>query len=107
MKRDQLSRMIGGWFVGNFDPAILSNENFEVCVKEYSKGDAELTHYQKVAVEITVVISGKVRMGKEILLKGDIILLEPFEEYDFEALTDAIVVAVKSPSLPNDKFFSH
>lgn len=107
MKRDQLSRMIGGWFVGNFDPAILSNENFEVCVKEYSKGDVELTHYQKVAIEITVVISGRVRMGKEILLKGDIILLEPFEEYDFEALTDAIVVAVKSPSLPSDKFLSH
>jgi hypothetical protein len=107
MRRDRLSRMIGGWFVGNFDPAILSNENFEVCVKEYLKGEIELTHYQKVAVEITVVISGEIRMGEEILLKGDIILLEPFEEYDFEAVTDAIVVAVKSPSLPSDKFLSH
>jgi translation initiation factor IF-1 len=107
MRRDRLSRMIGGWFVGNFDPAILSNENFEVGVKEYLKGEVELTHYQKVAVEITVVISGKIRMGEEILLKGDIILLEPFEEYDFEAVTDAIVVAVKCPSLPSDKFLSH
>ena len=107
MKRDQLSRMVGGWFIGNFDPAILPNQNFEVCIKEYLKGDVELKHYQKVAIEITVVISGKVRMGEEILLKGDIIMLEPFEEFDFEALTDSVVVAVKSPSLPSDKFLSN
>lgn len=33
MKSAHLENMIKGWFVGNFDPVVLKNENFEVAVK--------------------------------------------------------------------------
>ena len=103
MKRAKISDMVGGWFVGNFTPSIYFSSEFEACVKWYKKGETELSHYQKKAIEITVIISGIARMGDVIIEPGDIILLEPGEVCDFEALEDIILVAVKSPSLPSDK----
>jgi mannose-6-phosphate isomerase-like protein (cupin superfamily) len=106
MRRIRLEDTTGGWFTGNFTPSILKSENFEVCVKRYKSGEREPRHYQLLASEITVIISGTARMGSELLGENDVILLEPLEEYDFEALTDVVLVAVKSPSLPDDKRLS-
>ena len=35
---------------------------------------------------------------------GDVIVLEPGEVTDFEALTDAVNVVVKTPGASNDKY---
>ena len=103
MKLDNLQNMRLGWFIGNFEPNIVNSEHFEVCVKRYLAGEKEPDHFQNLATEVTLVIEGKVRMNETFLEQDDIILLEPLEVCDFEALTDAVVVAVKFPSLPNDK----
>lgn len=96
--------MIKGWFVGNFDPSLLKTNDVEVAVKHYKKGESEEKHYHKVATEITVVISGKVRMNGIEYLEGDIIVIEPGESTDFEALTDAVNTVVKYPGANNDKY---
>lgn len=106
MKTAKLADMTGGWFVGNFEPSILKSEHFEACVKHYPKGSTEQSHFQLTAWEITVIISGTARMGNRTLTKGDIVLLEPLEIADFEALTDVSLVALKTPSLPDDKVLS-
>lgn len=106
MKRIRISDTVGGWFVGNFTPVIMQTDAFEVCVKSYAPGDREPRHFQLSAIEITVIISGQAQMGNEFLEAGDVILLEPLEEFDFEAITDVTLIAVKSPSLPNDKRLS-
>lgn len=103
MKRFDLSQTVGGWFAGNFEPTFLRNEDFEICVKRYRKGDTEPTHYQVSATEITVIISGKARMGEELLEMDEAIIIEPLEAYDFEALSDVVLIAIKTPSLPEDK----
>jgi len=103
MRRIRLEDTTGGWFAGNFIPSIFKSEDFEVCVKRYKCGDKEPSHFQLTAIEITVIVSGEARMGSELLKEDDVILLEPFEEFDFEALTDVVLVAVKSPSLPSDR----
>lgn len=103
MKLQNLNDMFGGWFVGNFDPSILKTEVFEACVKRYKKGDREPLHFQLLAIEITVIISGKARLGAQILQADDVILIEPGEEADFEALEDTVLIAVKTPSSPEDK----
>jgi len=36
---------------------------------------------------------------------GDIIIIEPGEATDFEAVTDSINVVVKFPSVAGDKYF--
>ena len=104
MKLHKLEEFWGGWFVGNFDPAIVKSENFEVCVKNFRKGDSEPIHYQKTAWEITVVVTGHCRIGEHDLGPGDILFIEPFESAGFVALSDCAIVAIKSPSIPADKF---
>ena len=43
-------------------------------------------------------------MKGEIFDSGSIIILEPYEETDFLALTDSVNVVVKVPGALNDKF---
>jgi len=92
-----------GWFIGNFTPVILHSTDFEVAFKTYKTGEMEVAHYQKTAVEITLVIEGQCRLGDVVLNRGDLLRLEPLEVADFEALTDCSVIAIKCPSNPSDK----
>lgn len=106
MRHGRLGDMFGGWFVGDFDPTLLRSSDFEVGVKRWRAGEREAKHYHNVATEVTAVISGSVQMMGRRWEEGDIIVVEPGEATDFEALTDAVTVAVKSPSAPDDKFLS-
>lgn len=104
MKKYQLNQMTKGWFVGDFSPTIIKTQAVEVGVKEYRKNDYEATHHHKVATEITVIVSGKVRMNGELYSAGDIIVIEPGEATDFEVLEDVTTVVVKYPGAQNDKY---
>ena len=104
MKVENLTSMIKGWFVGDFEPSVLKTSDVEVGVKYYRAGDNEPLHHHKVATEITCVISGEVEMKGQTFRAGDIIVLEPGEASSFRALTDCINVVVKHPSVANDKF---
>ncbi|AXX91790.1 hypothetical protein CPU12_11475 [Malaciobacter molluscorum LMG 25693] len=104
MKVAKLEDMIKGWFVGNFDPTLIKTNEVEVAVKEYKKGECEEKHYHKIATEITVIVSGKVKMNGIEYSKGDIIVIEPFETTDFEALEDTVNTVVKFPGANDDKY---
>lgn len=104
MKIENLLNMTKGWFVGNFEPSLYKTNGVEVAVKSYKQGDYEESHYHKIATEITVVVDGTVKMNNKIYNKNDIIVLEPGEKTDFEAVTDAINVVVKIPGANNDKY---
>jgi len=104
MKSARLSDMVRGWFVGAFTPTALATEACEVAVRTYKAGDREPAHYHRVAAEVTLVLSGRVRMAGREWGEGDIIVLDPGEATDFEALTDAVNVVVKVPSARNDKY---
>lgn len=103
MIKTTLGEYKNGWILGNFSPAVIHTSDFEVCVKSFSAGDRETSHYQVIATEITVVLSGKVRMGMILLTEDEILVVEPGEVVDFEALTDCKVLGIKFPSLPEDK----
>src|ERR1051325_1172931 len=104
MQVDKLSRMVRGWFVGDFEPSILRTRDVEVAVKTMRQGEGEARHFHKIATEITVVISGRARMNDVILVEGGIPFLQPGERCDFEALTDLTLVVVTHPGAPADKF---
>lgn len=96
--------MIKGWFIGNFEPNSIKTELFEVGVKKYNSQDFECSHFHKIATEITVIISGFVKMNGKQYSGGDIIIIEPGESTDFLAETDVVTVVVKIPSVKNDKY---
>jgi hypothetical protein len=99
----KLSDYTGGWFIGDFAPTMAANPDFEVCLKRYSAGDTEPIHYQFECTEYTVVVAGRCRIGDYELGPDDILRIHPMEAAGFEALTDVVLVAVKTPSKPFDK----
>jgi quercetin dioxygenase-like cupin family protein len=96
--------MTKGWFVGDFEPTLLRTTEVEVAVKHYRAGDREEAHFHRIATELTVVVNGKVRMGESLFKAGDIIVVQPGESTDFEAVTDAITAVVKIPGAKHDKY---
>lgn len=105
MKLFCLKNMIRGWFVGNFEPSAFKSENVEVAIKYYAAGDHEVRHFHKIAIEITVIVSGRIKMNDHEYCEGDIVLLEPGELSDFKCLEDNTkTVVVKIPSTVDDKY---
>lgn len=104
MKVNHLSEMVKGWFVGGFTPNVVHTNAVEVAVKTYKAGDKESMHFHKLATEVTVIVSGHVRMSGRDFGPGDIVTLAPFEPTDFEAVTDVVNVVVKLPGASDDKY---
>ncbi len=107
MKIARIDEMTKGWFIGNFEPSLLKTNAVEVALKKYKKGDYEKAHYHKIATEFTVIVSGRVRMNGKEYIEGDIIVIEPNDSTDFEALEDNTVnVVVKIPGSNDDKYLT-
>lgn len=104
MKINNLDEMIRGWFVGNFEPSLYKTNDVEVGVKSYKAGEVEDCHVHRIATEITVIISGRVRMNDQFFKAGEIITILPGEGTDFEVLEDTISVVVKLPGANDDKY---
>lgn len=103
MERLNLESYINGWIVGDFNPSVIRTSEIEVGVKNFLMGEKEPDHYQKLASEVTFVLKGRIRMGHQFMSAGEGLLVKPEEVFDFEALEDSIVLAIKFPSLPDDK----
>ncbi len=104
MMHRHLSDMVGGWVVGDFEPTCLRTEACEVACKHYEPGAHEAAHVHRVATEITVIASGRVRMNGREYATGDIVILEPGDATDFTALERTITLVVKMPSVKGDKY---
>ena len=104
MKKFKLDEMTKGWFVGDFEPVAIKTKDCEVGVKYYIAGTKEIAHYHSKAEELTVIISGKVRMNDDVFEIGDIIKVSKNEVVEFEALQDSITVVYKSCSVTGDKY---
>lgn len=104
MKIDHLDAMVRGWFVGDFDPAVLKTGDCEVAVQRYRAGDYEPYHHHKVATEITVIVSGEAVMGGRTVRAGEIVTIPPGTSVNFTAVSDVTAVVVKTPSVKGDKY---
>ena len=104
MKKMSLKSMKNGWFIGDFEPALIKTGDVEVAVKEYQAGDYESMHHHKIATEITVIITGRVLMNGNEYRKGDILVIMPGESTDFKVIEDCVTTVVKYPGASNDKY---
>lgn len=99
--------MIGGWFVGNFEPSAYKTKNAEIAVHHHKTGDKWPAHYHAIATEISFLLKGKMKFGDIELNEGDIVVIEPNEIATPVFLEDCIIVVVKTPSVPGDKHVVH
>lgn len=104
MNTFKLNSFKKGWFIGDFTPTLFNTDNFEVAIKKYQAGESEKLHYHKVADEITVIVSGKVKMNDMTYNEDDIIFIAKGDSTDFHAITDTITCVVKVPCVKNDKY---
>ena len=104
MNIENIKNMYRGWFIGNFEPSVYKTEEFEVGILYHPKGEKWPKHFHKEAVEINVLISGKMIINNELLLSGSIFVIEKNEIADPEFLEDCTIVCVKTPSVPGDKY---
>lgn len=93
-----------GWIVGDFYPSIINTKEIEVGLKKYKKGDKEEKHCHKLVTEYTIIINGKVRMKDKIFKSDDIVIIEPNIANEFECIEDAVLLVIKTPSIPSDKY---
>lgn len=96
--------MVGGWFVGGFEPVAYHTPDFEVGVKQFKKDEDVEYHFHKEGTEINYISKGKMKMHDKVLEKGDIFLLYPFEITNPEFLEDTEIVVVKTVSNTKDKY---
>lgn len=102
-----------GWFIGDFDPAVLRTKDFEVAVIHHKKGEEWDRHYHAVATEYNVLVSGRMMLsrpadGQEgehvVINEGTVFVVEPGETFKPSFSEDCVVVTVKVPSIPGDKY---
>ena len=103
MKISRIEDTVKGWFIGDFPNAAFQSKNFEVSWRIHTAGEKWDLHYQKIATEINLLISGRMILNDQLLVSGDIFILDPYEITDVKFLEECSVVCVKTPSLPNDK----
>jgi len=104
MKITKITDYERGWFIGNFEPTILRTKDFEVGLLRHKKGELWAAHYHKDSTEYNVLVTGKMIIQGHELSDGDIFILQKGEIADPVFLDDCIVVCVKVPSIPSDKF---
>lgn len=104
MKTAKLNDMWRGWFIGNFEPSVLKTDQFEVAFLSHKKGEIWPKHYHAVATEYNLLVSGRMTICGTEMNSGDIFVLEPNEIADPVFHEDCLIVCVKTPSLPKDKY---
>jgi hypothetical protein len=100
----KMDTMMGGWFIGNFEPSAYKTDQFEVCYKHHLKGEKWDTHYHKEGTEINYLVNGKMIIQNKELNTGDIFILKPYEIADPIFIEDCTVLIVKTPSVSGDKY---
>jgi hypothetical protein len=106
MKKLRLSESgARGWFIGDFPEAVVRTKDFEVCWQANPAGRVDRPHVHKVITEVQLITAGRMLINGEEFGPGDIYVSEPGEEYRARYLEDTRVLAVKFPSIPDDKYY--
>ena len=107
MRFHRTSEFTGGWFIGDFEPSLLRTKEFEVAVKEHPAGEDWPEHYHAVATEYNYLCSGEMVIGEDVIEVGDIFVIDPGESVKPHFYTDCVIVTIKVPSIPGDKYVVH
>ncbi len=100
----RLKNMVGGWFIGDFEPSAFRTDGVEVAYHTYTKGQEWPRHYHKVATEINYMVRGDMDLNGQRITTGDVFVIHPGESVKPEFLEDCEVIIVKVPSVPGDKY---
>lgn len=103
-----------GWMVGSFMEKLgfpaLADNNVEIAYMRLPEVDPGKPHFHKTVTEYTFVVSGELTMVFEdqtrIVREGEIMIIPPrVISQNPRNSPDTVVIVVKHPSDPTDKFY--
>lgn len=97
------AEIVGGWFIGDFEPSAYRTKDFEVCYKIHPQGEKWPAHKHEESIEINYLIIGKMTINEVYLEAPTIFILEKGEVAKPEFLEDCELIVVRVPSVPGDK----
>lgn len=101
-----------GWLCGHFYPreSVFHRKDIEICVKKIDKNFSEEEHFHLCSFEFLIVLEGLVEYSisntNHLLSPGMFYMLEPGStEFIVKVHEEATILAVRLPSIPNNKIF--
>mgnify|MGYP000988038109 CR=1 FL=1 len=101
-----------GWLCGHFYPkgSAFHRNDIEICFKSLEVGFEEKLHYHLCSFEFLIILSGRVEYeidgNRHVLTAGMFYMLEPGSTERIVKIYEPItVLAVRLPSVPNNKIF--
>ena len=101
-----------GWLCGHFysRESVFHRKDIEICVKKISKDFTEKEHFHLCSFEFLIVLEGLVEYSisntNHLLSPGMFYMLEPGStEFIVKVHEEATILAVRLPSIPNNKIF--
>ena len=105
-----------GWFIGQFvapELGLRHRQDVEIKWGVHPRGELRPGAWAsyKAATSVVILIRGKILIrvraeGKvedvQLSTEGDYIILPPIIEHSWEALTDCVVLTVRTPSVADD-----
>ncbi len=104
MIKKHISDFHRGWFIGDFEKAVLRTPDFEVALIHHRKGEMWPAHFHKESTEYNVLISGRMSINNIEMLPNDVFIIEKGEISVPVFHEDCKVLCVKVPSIPSDKY---
>jgi dTDP-glucose pyrophosphorylase len=99
-----ISEFARGWIIGNFEPSIFKRTDYEVAIMNKSKDEKLDFHYHKEAIEYNVFVKGAMEINGKHLTQGQFFVLDKNQISCPIFHEDSIVICVKVPSAPYDKY---
>jgi quercetin dioxygenase-like cupin family protein len=104
MEMHRIEDFFRGWFIGDFEPSVYKTDAFEVGLLTHKKDEVWPKHYQKIATEFNVLVTGLMTLNEKQIVPGDVFIIKPKEVADVRFLADCTILVVKTPSVPGDKY---
>lgn len=109
MEIRSLEEFKNGWVCGNFEPSLFKTYACELMIREFEAGHKGDSHFHKQATEYNILVRGEAFLGEDRNVRiydGVIWILKPGEKCEIEYKVNSIVVTIKAPSVPGDKYYS-
>lgn len=95
--------MFRGWFIGNFEPAIIKSSGFEIGYLLHKQGEKWDTHYHNNIDEVNLLIKGKMILNDIEIHPNEIFVINHKTIACPIFLEDCYIICIKIPFMVGDK----